>query len=132
MASNKFEQMLKAGVHFGHLKRKWNPNMAPYIFTERKGIHIIDLHKTEVMLEEAAAAARQIASSGKRILFVATKKQAKDIVMASAASVGMPYVTERWFGGMLTNFATIRILGKQRSSVFQIEQGFKENPFGSN
>ena len=121
MASNKFEQMLKAGVHFGHLKRKWNPNMAPYIFTERKGIHIIDLHKTEVMLEEAAAAARQIASSGKRILFVATKKQAKDIVMASAASVGMPYVTERWFGGMLTNFATIRKAIRKMSQIDKME-----------
>ena len=121
MEGTSFEQMLKAGVHFGHLKRKWNPNMAPYIFTERKGIHIIDLHKTEVMLDEAAAAARQIATSGKRILFVATKKQAKDIVMNAASSVNMPYVTERWFGGMLTNFATIRKAIRKMSQIDKME-----------
>ena len=100
--------MLQAGVHFGHLKRKWNPHMAPYIFTEKKGIHIIDLHKTGVKLDEAAAAMKQIAKSGKKILFVATKKQAKDVVSERVKAIGMPYVTERWSGGMLTNFATIR------------------------
>jgi len=108
MARTNFEQLLQAGVHFGHLKRKWNPHMAPYIFAEKKGIHIIDLHKTVVKLDEAAAAMKQIAKSGKKILFVATKKQAKDAVSQRVAAVGMPYVTERWSGGMLTNFATIR------------------------
>jgi small subunit ribosomal protein S2 len=102
------EALLEAGVHFGHLKRKWNPKMAPYIFMERNGIHIIDLNKTEAKLEEAAAAVRQIAKSGKKILFVATKKQAKDIVANAAKSVNMPFITERWPGGMLTNFATQR------------------------
>ncbi|MEO8149100.1 MAG: 30S ribosomal protein S2 [Bacteroidia bacterium] len=102
------EALLDAGVHFGHLKRKWNPKMAPYIFMERNGIHIIDLNKTEAKLEEAAAAVRQIAKSGKKILFVATKKQAKDIVANAAKSVNMPFITERWPGGMLTNFATQR------------------------
>ncbi len=102
------QDLLDAGVHFGHLKRKWNPKMAPYIFMERNGIHIIDLNKTIVKLEEAAAAAKQIAKSGKKILFVATKKQAKDIVANGAKSVNMPYITERWPGGMLTNFATQR------------------------
>ena len=108
MERTSFEQMLQAGVHFGHLKRKWNPHMAPYIFTEKKGIHIIDLHKTGVKLDEAAAAMKQIAKSGKKILFVATKKQAKDVVSERVKAIGMPYVTERWSGGMLTNFATIR------------------------
>ena len=108
MERTSFEQMLQAGVHFGHLKRKWNPHMAPYIFTEKKGIHIIDLHKTGVKLDEAAAAMKQIAKSGKKILFVATKKQAKDVVAERVKAIGMPYVTERWSGGMLTNFATIR------------------------
>lgn len=102
------DQLLDAGVHFGHLKRKWNPKMAPYIFMERNGIHIIDLNKTQAKLDEAAAAVKQIAKSGKKILFVATKKQAKDIVANAAKSVGMPYITERWPGGMLTNFATQR------------------------
>ena len=102
------EELLNAGVHFGHLKRKWNPKMAPYIFMERNGIHIIDLNKTQAKLEEAAAAVKQIAKSGKKILFVATKKQAKEIVANASKSVNMPYITERWPGGMLTNFATQR------------------------
>lgn len=108
MARTSFEELLEAGVHFGHLKRKWNPNMAPYIFTDKKGIHIIDLNKTIVKLDEAANALKQMAKSGKKILFVATKKQAKDIIADRAKSVNMPFVTERWSGGMLTNFATIR------------------------
>ncbi len=112
-----FEELLDAGVHFGHLKRKWNPNMAPYIFMERNGIHIIDLYKTQAKLDEAAAAVKQIAKSGKKILFVATKKQAKDIVANLATSVAMPYVTERWPGGMLTNFATIRKAVRKMSSI---------------
>ncbi|MDR1725531.1 MAG: 30S ribosomal protein S2 [Bacteroidales bacterium] len=103
-----FEQMIEAGVHFGHLKRKWNPKMAPYIFKEHNGIHIIDLQKTAEKAEEAAAALKQIAKSGKTILFVATKKQAKDIVANEVKRINMPYVTERWPGGMLTNFVTIR------------------------
>lgn len=108
MSKVSFEQLLEAGVHFGHLKRKWNPKMAPYIFDEKKGIHIIDLNKTIAKLEVAGAAMKQIAKSGKKILFVATKKQAKDIIANGAASVNMPFVTERWTGGMLTNFATTR------------------------
>ncbi len=111
------QQLLDAGVHFGHLKKKWNPKMLPYIFMERKGIHIIDLNKTQEKLEESAAALRQIAKSGRKILFVATKKQAKDIVAELAASVNMPYVTERWLGGMLTNFATIRKSIKKKQSI---------------
>ncbi len=103
-----FDEMLEAGVHFGHLKRKWNPSMSPYIFMERNGIHIIDLYKTQAKLEEATNAMKQVAKSGRRILFVSTKKQAKDIVSDVAKKVNMPYVTERWPGGMLTNFATIR------------------------
>jgi small subunit ribosomal protein S2 len=114
--------MLQAGVHFGHLKRKWNPHMAPYIFTEKKGIHIIDLHKTVVKLDEAAAAMKQIAKSGKKILFVATKKQAKEIVADRVKAVGMPYVTERWSGGMLTNFATIRKGVRKMSQIDKMEQ----------
>lgn len=102
------QELLDAGVHFGHLKRKWNPKMAPYIYMERNGIHIIDLNKTTAKLEEAAAAIKQIAKSGKKVLFVATKKQAKDIVANAAQSVNMPYITERWPGGCLTNFATQR------------------------
>jgi small subunit ribosomal protein S2 len=108
MSKVSFEQLLEAGVHFGHLKRKWNPKMAPYIFDEKKGIHIIDLNKTLVKLEVAGAAMKQIAKSGKKILFVATKKQARDIIADGASSVNMPYVTERWTGGMMTNFATTR------------------------
>ncbi|MFZ9054330.1 MAG: 30S ribosomal protein S2 [Flavobacteriales bacterium] len=114
--------MLQAGVHFGHLKRKWNPHMAPYIFTETKGIHIIDLHKTGVKLDEAASAMKQIAKSGKKILFVATKKQAKNIVAERVKAVGMPYVTERWSGGMLTNFATIRKAVRKMSQIDKMEQ----------
>ena len=117
-----FEQMLQAGVHFGHLKRKWNPHMAPYIFTEKKGIHIIDLHKTGVKLDEAASAMKQIAKSGKKILFVATKKQAKSIVAERVQAIGMPYVTERWSGGMLTNFATIRKAVRKMSQIDKMEQ----------
>lgn len=108
MASTNYKELLEAGVHFGHLKRKWNPNMAPYIFMERNGIHVIDLHKTVAKVDEAAAAMKQIAKSGKKILTVATKKQAKDIVEKHMKEVNMPYVTERWPGGMLTNFVTIR------------------------
>ena len=117
MPRTNFEQLLDAGVHFGHLKRKWNPNMAPYIFMERNGIHIIDLYKTAAKIEEAASALKQIARSGKKILFVATKKQAKEIVSEKVKSVGMPYVTERWPGGMLTNFATIRKAVRKMSSI---------------
>jgi len=108
MSKLSFDQMLDAGVHFGHLKRKWNPSMAPYIFEEKKGIHIIDLNKTIVCLDQASAAMKQIAKSGKKILFVATKKQAKDIVANKIKNINMPFVTERWSGGMLTNFQTTR------------------------
>ncbi len=112
-----FNQMLDAGVHFGHLKRKWNPKMAPYIFMEKNGIHIIDLHKTAAKVEEASAALKQIAKSGKKILFVATKKQAKDIVAERVKRTNMPFVTERWPGGMLTNFVTIRKAVKKMNSL---------------
>lgn len=112
-----FDQLLDAGVHFGHLKRKWNPSMAPYIFMEKNGIHIIDLYKTQAKLEEAAQAMKQIAKSGKRILFVATKKQAKEVVENYVKKTNMPYVTERWPGGMLTNFVTIRKAVKKMSSI---------------
>jgi small subunit ribosomal protein S2 len=108
MSRTNFDTLLEAGCHFGHLKRKWNPAMAPYIFMERNGIHIIDLHKTVVKIDEAAAALKQVAKSGKKILFVATKKQAKQVVADKASEASMPYVTERWAGGMLTNFPTIR------------------------
>jgi len=117
MSRTNFDQLLEAGVHFGHLKRKWNPAMAPYIFMERNGIHIIDLHKTVVKLDEAAEVMKNFARSGKKILFVATKKQAKDIVSEMAASVNMPYVIERWPGGMLTNFPTIRKAVKKMSTI---------------
>ena len=112
-----FEELLDAGVHFGHLRRKWNPSMAPYIFMERNGIHIIDLHKTAVKLDEAANAMQSIARSGKKILFVATKKQAKDLVAEEVKKINMPYVTERWPGGMLTNFPTIRKAIKRMTSI---------------
>jgi small subunit ribosomal protein S2 len=112
-----FKELLDAGVHFGHLKRKWNPAMAPYIFMERNGIHIIDLEKTIIKLDEAASAMKQIAKSGKKVLFVATKKQAKEIVAEKVKNVNMPYVTERWPGGMLTNFPTIRKAVKKMSSI---------------
>ena len=111
------KELLDAGVHFGHLTRKWNPNMAPYIFMERNGIHIIDLNKTVVKLEEAAEAMKKIARSGRKIMYVATKKQAKEIVSNAAKEVNMPYITERWPGGMLTNFVTIRKAVKKMSSI---------------
>ena len=111
------QQLLEAGVHFGHLKKKWNPKMLPYIFAEKKGIHIIDLNKTVESLQEAAAALKAIARSGKKIMFVATKKQAKEIVQESAKRVNMPYVTERWLGGMLTNFNTVRKSVKKMQSI---------------
>lgn len=117
MSKATFDQLLEAGVHFGHLRRKWNPKMAPYIFAEKNGIHIIDLNKTISKLDEACAAAKQIAKSGRKILFVATKKQARAIVAEQVAKVGMPYVTERWPGGMLTNFATIRKAIKKMSAI---------------
>jgi small subunit ribosomal protein S2 len=117
MSKTTIQQLLDAGVHFGHLRRKWNPAMAPYIFMEKEGIHIIDLQKTQVKLEEAASALRQIAKSGRKVLFVATKKQAKDIVAEQVQKIGMPYVTERWPGGMLTNFPTIRKAVKKMSSI---------------
>jgi len=117
MSRTNFEELLEAGCHFGHLKRKWNPAMAPYIFMERNDIHIIDLHKTVVKIDEAAAAMKQIAKSGRKILFVATKKQAKDVVSEKASSVGMPYITERWAGGMLTNFPTIRKAVKKMTTI---------------
>jgi small subunit ribosomal protein S2 len=117
MSRTSYQELLEAGVHFGHLKRKWNPKMAPYIFMEKNGIHIIDLNKTMAKVDEAAAALKQIAKSGKRILFVSTKKQVKEIVSTEASRVNMPYVTERWPGGMLTNFATIRKSIKKMSSI---------------
>ncbi|EFI47807.1 ribosomal protein S2 [Segatella oris C735] len=117
MSRTNFDQLLQAGCHFGHLKRKWNPAMAPYIFMERNGIHIIDLNKTVAKIDEAAEALKAIAKSGKKILFVATKKQAKDIVADKAASVNMPYVNERWAGGMLTNFPTIRKAVKKMTNI---------------
>ena len=117
MSRTSFDALLAAGAHFGHLKRKWNPAMAPYIFMERNGIHIIDLHKTVAKVDQAADALKQIAKSGKRILFVATKKQAKDVVAEKAASINMPYVIERWPGGMLTNFPTIRKAVKKMSNI---------------
>ena len=117
MARTNFDQLLQAGCHFGHLKRKWNPAMAPYIYTERNGIHIIDLHKTVAKIDEAADALKQIAKSGKKILFVATKKQTKEVIAEKAASVNMPYVIERWPGGMLTNFPTIRKAVKKMANI---------------
>ena len=117
MSRTDFDTLLKAGCHFGHLKRKWNPAMAPYIFMERNGIHIIDLNKTVAMVDEAAEALKQIAKSGRKILFVATKKQAKDIVAEKAKAIDMPYVIERWPGGMLTNFPTIRKAVKKMANI---------------
>ena len=117
MARTNFDQLLQAGCHFGHLRRKWNPAMAPYIFMERNGIHIIDLHKTVAKIDDAAEALKQIAKSGKKILFVSTKKQAKEIIAEKATSVNMPYVTERWPGGMLTNFPTIRKAVKKMVNI---------------
>ncbi|HKJ78807.1 MAG TPA: 30S ribosomal protein S2 [Prolixibacteraceae bacterium] len=117
MPRTNFQELLDAGAHFGHLKRKWNPNMEPYIFMEKNGIHIIDLQKTIVKIDESAAAMKQIAKSGRKILFVATKKQAKELVSELVKEVGMPYVTERWPGGMLTNFPTIRKAVKKMISI---------------
>ena len=122
MAKATFEELLEAGVHFGHLKRKWNPYMAPYIFTEKKGIHIIDLNKTSVQLDQACAALKQIAKSGKKILFVATKKQAKEILEERIKPTNMPYITERWSGGMLTNFGTIRKAIRKMQSIDKMEE----------
>ena len=128
MSRTDFNTLLEAGVHFGHLKRKWNPKMAPYIFMEKNGIHIIDLHKTVVKLDEAAEALKNIAKSGRRVLFVATKKQAKEIVAEKVATVGMPYVTERWAGGMLTNFPTIRRAVKKMATIDkQMADGLYDN-----
>ncbi|MEM7085184.1 MAG: 30S ribosomal protein S2 [Bacteroidota bacterium] len=123
MANNaEVKELLNAGVHFGHLTRKWNPNMAPYIYMERNGIHIINLYKTSAKLEEANEALKKIAASGRKILFVATKKQAKDIVAEKAKSANMPYITERWPGGMLTNFVTIRKAVKKMTSIDRMKQ----------
>ena len=122
MARTNFDMLLQAGCHFGHLKRKWNPAMAPYIFMERNGIHIIDLHKTVAKIDEAAEALKQIAKSGKKVLFVATKKQAKSIVAEKATSINMPYVIERWPGGMLTNFPTIRKAVKKMANIDKLMQ----------
>ncbi len=123
MANNiEIKDLLDAGVHFGHLTRKWNPNMAPYIYMERNGIHVINLYKTAAKIEEANEALRKIVASGKKVLFVATKKQAKDVVAEKAASVKMPYITERWPGGMLTNFVTIRKAVKKMSSIDKMKK----------
>ena len=122
MSRTNFDMLLQAGCHFGHLKRKWNPAMSQYIYTERNGIHIIDLHKTVVKIDEAADALKQIAKSGKKILFVATKKQTKEIIADKATSVGMPYVIERWPGGMLTNFPTIRKAVKKMANIDKLMQ----------
>lgn len=127
MGKVEFNDLLDAGCHFGHLKRKWNPAMAPYIFMEKNGIHIIDLHKTIEKLDEASAAAKQIAKSGRKILFVATKKQAKETVSELVKEVGMPYVTERWPGGMLTNFFTIRKAVKKMSNIDRLVAGSQFN-----
>jgi len=122
MSRTNFEQLLDAGTHFGHLARKWNPKMAPYIFIERNGIHIIDLHKTVVKIDEAAEVLKDMARSGRKVLFVATKKQAKDVVAAKAAEVNMPSVTERWPGGMLTNFPTIRKAVKKMNTIDKMKE----------
>ena len=122
MAKANIQELLENGVHFGHLTRKWNPNMAPYIYTERNGVHIIDLYKTAAKIDEASLALQKIANSGRKILFVATKKQAKDIVSEKAAAVNMPFITERWPGGMLTNFITIRKAVKKMTSIDRMKQ----------
>ena len=122
MSRTNFQELLDAGVHFGHLARKWNPKMAPYIFDQKNGIHIIDLHKTIVKIDEAAEEMKILAKSGRKILFVATKKQAKDIVSEKATAVGMPSVTERWAGGMLTNFPTIRKAIKKMSTIDKMKE----------
>ena len=122
MANIEIKELLDAGVHFGHLTRKWDPNMAPYIYGERNGVHIIDLYKTAAKIEEASEALKKIASSGRKILFVATKKQAKEIISENSKSVNMPYITERWPGGMLTNFVTIRKAVKKMSTIDRMKQ----------
>ena len=122
MSRTNFKELLEAGVHFGHLKKKWNPGMTPYVFMERNGIHIIDLNKTVSMLDQASAAMKQIAKSGRSILFVATKKQAKNIVSESALSINMPFITERWPGGLLTNFATIRKSIKKMDTIDKMSE----------
>ena len=122
MANIEIKELIESGVHFGHLTRKWDPNMAPYVYTERKGIHIIDLYKTAAKIEEASSALSKIAASGRKILFVATKKQAKDIVSDKAKSVNMPYITERWPGGMLTNFVTIRKAVKKMTHIDRMKK----------
>jgi small subunit ribosomal protein S2 len=122
MANTNYKDLLEAGVHFGHLKRKWHPKMAPYIFMEKNGIHIIDLNKTAVKLDDAASAMKQIAKSGKKILFVATKKQAKEVVEKRVQPTAMPYVTERWPGGMLTNFATIRKAVRKMATIDNMQK----------
>lgn len=122
MTKIEVQELLDAGVHFGHLTRKWDPNMAPYIYGERNGVHIIDLYKTAAKIDEAAEALKKIAASGRKILFVATKKQAKEIISDKSKSVNMPYITERWPGGMLTNFVTIRKAVKKMSSIDRMKQ----------
>ncbi|MGM9753422.1 MAG: 30S ribosomal protein S2 [Candidatus Cryptobacteroides sp.] len=122
MSRTNFEELLEAGSHFGHLARKWNPKMAPYIFDQKNGIHIIDLHKTVIKVDEAAEVMKDLAKSGRKILFVATKKQAKEIVAEKAASVGMPSITERWAGGMLTNFPTIRKAIKKMAVIDKMKE----------
>ena len=122
MGKTEVKELVQAGVHFGHLTRKWNPNMSPYIYMERNGIHIINLYKTVAKLDEASQALKKIAASGRKILFVATKKQAKDIVSESSTKINMPYITERWPGGMLTNFVTIRKAVKKMSSIDRMKQ----------
>ena len=122
MSRTNFDTLLQAGCHFGHMKRKWNPAMSQYIYTERNGIHIIDLHKTAAKIDEAAEALKQIAKSGKKVLFVATKKQTKEIIAEKASSVNMPYVIERWPGGMLTNFPTIRKAVKKMANIDKLMQ----------
>ena len=122
MANIDIKELIDAGVHFGHLTRKWNPNMASYVYSERNGVHIIDLYKTVAKMEEAAAALKKIAASGRRVMYVATKKQAKEIIATNAESVNMPYITERWPGGMLTNFQTIRKAVKKMSNIDRMKQ----------
>jgi small subunit ribosomal protein S2 len=122
MAKANVKDLLEAGVHFGHMTRKWNPNMAPYIFMEKNGIHIVDLHKTAVKLDEACNALEKLTSAGKKVLFVATKKQAKEVVAKHASELNMPYITERWPGGMLTNFVTIRKAVKKMNSIDKMKK----------
>lgn len=122
MANIDIKELIDAGVHFGHLTRKWNPNMASYVYSERNGVHIIDLYKTVAKMEESAAALKKIAVSGRRVLFIATKEQAKEVIVDNAKSVNMPYITERWMGGMLTNFQTIRRAVKKMSNIDRMKQ----------